>query len=58
MNTTTRISLILAFLLALGGCRTLHPPGEEENPQPWAQPEEWETTQGIPGFNSNRDFDY
>jgi len=56
-----RIALLFSLsilVLNLTGCRTLHPPSNEENPQPWAQPEDWQRTQGIPGFSRNQNPDY
>lgn len=52
------IMLLIAFsLLITSGCRTLFPPAKTDNPQPWAQPESWQKTQGIPGFSKSNEYD-
>jgi hypothetical protein len=45
------IGLLLGLIL-LSGCSTLFRP-VQNTPQPWAQPEPWQGSPGIPGLSSS-----
>lgn len=49
---------VTLLFLGISGCRTFAPTESDENPQPWAQPENWQKTQGLPGFSSGAPEDY
>lgn len=53
------IFIIIFILSFISGCRTFFPKDGQDNSQPWAQPEDWQRTQGLPGFSgSGSEMDY
>ena len=62
MNKSTVYTRILqcttlAFLMGLSGCtlmKAFQDPDANESDIPWAEPQAWEETPGIPGMDQGR----
>jgi len=48
---------LLLIVIACSGCNTFKPE-HEDSVQPWAQPESWEQTRGVPGFSGHQLDDF